>query len=144
MVTKKDIRKQGRKRVKEWRQKRMDEGMKEVKIFLPSKVHELLLKLKSGRNDTNSTVIENALIEYAKKISEPTNESNYIKTDSPAKGSDFRKGDRVMVNNPRSKYHGRIMNVTGYDSKWNMVRGNIEGGAWGEFQPNQLEKLTDD
>jgi len=39
----------------------------------------------------------------------------------------FHKGHKVKVNNPKSKHHGKTMEVTGYSEKYDVVRGKVEG-----------------
>ena len=59
-------------------------------------------------------------------------------------GFGFKKNDMARINNPRSKYHERVMTVTGYSAKYDAVRGKIDRvKPYVEFPPDQLEKVAD-
>jgi hypothetical protein len=52
----------------------------------------------------------------------------------------FRQGDKVKVDNPRSrKFHGAILVVSHYSEVYQVVRCNVEGLKWtADFKPQHL------
>ena len=76
--------------------------------------------------------LEKAHIKAHFRLNPKTNRREFIKDydDTRHKGQvhvSFHKGHKVKVNNPRSKHHNKVMEVTGYSEKYDVVRGKIEG-----------------
>lgn len=65
--------------------------------------------------------------------------------DSRHKGEEFhkiQKGDKMRVNNPRSKHHGKVVEVLHYSDKYGDVRTKAEGqNHTADFKPHHLEHL---
>ena len=83
------------------------------------------------------------------RLNPKTGRREFIKDYDDARHKDqihisFHKGDKVKVNNPRSKHHGKTMKVTGYSDKYDVVRGKVEGNKNSvDFHADHLEHPAD-
>ncbi len=134
MATKRQKRKQDRERMRRLRAKRSDAGMKSITVTLPSPIYDLLIKMRDDQGSTFGMVIAQGIVDLAKKREADRD-----------KGAGFSQGDRAKINNPKSKHHGKTMEVTGYSDKYDVVRGKIEG-EYVDFKVDFLEhqKLSKD
>ncbi len=79
------------------------------------------------------------------RVNPKTGRREFIKDYDDARHKDevavsFHKGHKVKVNNPKSKHHGKTMEVSGYSDKYDVVRGKIEGEKHAvDFHADHLE-----
>ena len=89
--------------------------------------------------------LEKAHVKAHFRLNPKTGRREFIKDYDDARHKDevhiaFKKGDKVKVNNPKSKHHGKTMEVTGYSDKYDVVRGNIDGEKYSnDFHADHLE-----
>lgn len=63
-----------------------------------------------------------------------------VARDAPADHS-IGKGDKMRVNNPKSKHHGKLVEVKSYSDKYDSVYVSHVGGQAGDFRPHHLEHV---
>lgn len=63
-----------------------------------------------------------------------------VARDAPADHS-IGKGDKMRVNNPKSKHHGKFVEVKSYSDKYDSVYVIHDGGQAGDFRPHHLEHV---
>jgi len=76
--------------------------------------------------------LEKAHIKAHFRLNPKTGRREFIKDydDARHKGevvASFHQGDKVVVNNPKSKHHGKELVVSGYSEKYDCVRGKVAG-----------------
>ena len=123
------------------RQQRAAAGMKAVTVVLTPARYALLNRLKEKQGGTYAQVIENALDTYASAL--PTEGGSVLPVDEsgPARPVVYHPGDRLRVNNPLSRYHGRLLTVTSHSERFGVVRGTI-GGVPVNFNADYIERPT--
>ena len=88
--------------------------------------------------------IKTRLIDMAKAQQAPSKPAPDKKPDPvPAATSDpdkFVKGEKVKINNPRSKFHDKKGTVTNHHDKYG-VRVKLDDGSWAEVKPKTLVRL---
>lgn len=93
--------------------------------------------------------LEKAHIKAHFRLNTKTGKREFIKDYDDARHKDevhvsFHKGHKVKVNNPKSKHHGKMMEVTGYSEKYDVVRGKIDGEKNSvDFHADHLEHHGD-
>ena len=62
MATLKERRESDKRRVKAWRERQAKEGKKNLSVTISQKVHKILLQQKEKTGETNSEIVERALL----------------------------------------------------------------------------------
>ena len=129
MKTKRKRREESRQRMQQTRRRRTAAGMKAVTIVLAPERYALLNRLKEKQGGTYAQVIGKALDAYAEALPAQSAAAPFSVQPDPAPPAVYRPGDRLRVNNPLSRYHGRLLTVDSHAERFGVVRGTIDGAV---------------